>query len=245
MSTKLSSLVDAVLVRFPRADWRDDALCNDNRWLKPEAWFAERQDLVGASFGAVRNAAVAMCMACPVRVDCAVDVVDGGREDRFGIRAGLSVTEQQELTGRVVAERQAAQAGQDGQPEPDGDSPIPTIKAVQDHISSLVQDHRISQVTIAAISGVSDSTVGAIRRGSRRYISDSVARAIMSVTPERCQGERSSDAEFVAEVERAVSAGKSMDDAAEEMGYKVASSMARRLKKLGRVDLLARFPKEG
>ena len=63
-------------------DWRFAAAC---RGMDPALFFID-----GAGHDPRREAALAVCRACPVAVDCLRDAIDTGEAD--GIRGGLTPT---------------------------------------------------------------------------------------------------------------------------------------------------------
>ena len=67
----------------PRSTWSDYALCGQ---ADPEAWFPEP---------GFRTVAKTICARCPVRYPCLLAAL--ARNERFGIWAGLTTAERDEL----------------------------------------------------------------------------------------------------------------------------------------------------
>lgn len=68
----------------PKENWRDLALC---RQVDPEIFFPDK--------GGSTKEAKRVCANCEVREECLTDALS--HDDRFGVRAGLSVRERRKL----------------------------------------------------------------------------------------------------------------------------------------------------
>jgi len=75
---------DEVTAPFDPRPWQDDALCKET---DPELFFPDT--------GGSTRAAKAVCMRCPVRVECLLDAMQ--RKERYGIFGGLTENERRKL----------------------------------------------------------------------------------------------------------------------------------------------------
>ncbi|MGO8961560.1 MAG: WhiB family transcriptional regulator [Streptosporangiaceae bacterium] len=76
------------------AHWSDFALCAE---VDPELFFPEK--------GGTSALAKRVCRACPVRTECLEDAL--GRNEKFGIRGGLSERERSVIRRRRIREEAA------------------------------------------------------------------------------------------------------------------------------------------
>lgn len=70
-------------------DWVAGAACATSG-VEPPAWYAKKNT-------PAREAAVMVCLSCPVRYECLEDALD--RQERWGIWGGFDETERRNLLG--------------------------------------------------------------------------------------------------------------------------------------------------
>lgn len=121
----------------PRASWRGQAACAQT---DPNLFFPER--------GSSAQEAKAVCMACPVRTECLDHALD---HEHDGVWGGLSADERNTLkrTGHV--------------PTATGASRAEAYEQARRQAAALLEEG-LSDVQVAAATGLGRTTVGRIRR---------------------------------------------------------------------------------